>query len=407
MLVGIGYCNEEGAFSSGKKAAEIAMRHGGIKNADLVIAFCHGLMDHHEFFRGLRAIAGPDAPIIGGSAIGVITNDHLSYRGFPACAAMIESHDIRWSIAAEGGLGSDGKQAGRNLAARLSSTAADQLLFILYDSIKSCARDNAPPQLNASSLLLEGIEQVLTPGMPIIGAGLLGDYDMNPAKQFCGSYVADQSVVGVLLGGGFTPYYRIMHGCIPLDGIYHTITRMEGPFLYELDGRPIANMIDDIYGNQNWRNINPVSLLTIGVNHGERFGETDEAHYVNRLIVGALPGGEGVSLFEPDLETGMHVQFMLRDTEMMIVSARKNSEQLIEQIFAHGKRPVFGIYIDCAGRAAGYLSVMKEEANEVQGVLNRHKIPMLGFYSGVEIAPLLNKSRGLDWTGVLLVFAKD
>jgi len=31
---------------------------------------------------------------------------------------------------------------------------------------------------------------------------------------------------------------------------------------------------------------------------------------------------------------------------------------------------------------------------------------LLGFYSGVEVAPLLGKSRGLDWTGVLLVFAK-
>jgi hypothetical protein len=50
---------------------------------------------------------------------------------------------------------------------------------------------------------------------------------------------------------------------------------------------------------------------------------------------------------------------------------------------------------------------MTEEAQEVQTVLNQYKTPLLGFYSGVEIAPLLQKSRGLDWTGVLLVFAED
>jgi hypothetical protein len=31
----------------------------------------------------------------------------------------------------------------------------------------------------------------------------------------------------------------------------------------------------------------------------------------------------------------------------------------------------------------------------------------LGFYSGVEIAPLMGRSRGLDWTGVLVVIAED
>jgi hypothetical protein len=407
MLVRIGYCNEEDAFYSGKKAADMAMEQGGIKSPDLVMAFCHGQLDHSEFFRGLRTVVGPDAPIIGGSAAGVITNDYLSYKGFPSCAALIESAGVRWSIAVEGGLDIDERQAGRNLAARLSPTGSDSLLFILYDSIQCPAKDNFPPQLNASSPLIAGIEQGFPADVPIIGAGVLGDYDMNPTKQFCGSYVADQSVVGLLLGGGLTPYYRIMHGCTPLDGIYHVITRMEGSVIYELDNKPIVGMIDELYGNQDWRSKNPVSLLTIGVNHGKRFGEPEEAAYVNRLIIGALPEGAGVSLFEPDLMTGTEIQFMLRDSDMMIASAKANSAQLMEQILADGKRPVFAIYIDCAGRTAEYLNIMSEEAQEVQTILNQYRTPLLGFYSGVEIAPLLQKSRGLDWTGVLLVFAED
>jgi len=64
-------------------------------------------------------------------------------------------------------------------------------------------------------------------------------------------------------------------------------------------------------------------------------------------------------------------------------------------------------YIDCAGRAATYLHTTIEEAAEVQEVFNHYNTPLLGFYSGVEIAPLLEKSRGLDWTGVLLVLAEE
>jgi len=44
-----------------------------------------------------------------------------------------------------------------------------------------------------------------------------------------------------------------------------------------------------------------------------------------------------------------------------------------------------------------------EEAQEVCDVFNTDDIPLIGFYSGVEVAPLLGKSRGLDWTGILTV----
>ena len=65
------------------------------------------------------------------------------------------------------------------------------------------------------------------------------------------------------------------------------------------------------------------------------------------------------------------------------------------------------MYIDCAGRTASYSNTTIEEASEVQKVLNQHKTPLLGFYSGVEVAPLLQKSKGLDWTGVLMVLAEE
>ena len=68
--------------------------------------------------------------------------------------------------------------------------------------------------------------------------------------------------------------------------------------------------------------------------------------------------------------------------------------------------PFFALYIDCAGRTAGFSGSEIEEASIVQKIIGE-KIPFLGFYSGVEIAPLLGKSRGLDWTGVLLILSRS
>lgn len=406
LKAGIGYFNENDAFLSGKKVAENAIKNGGIDRPALVIAFCSGRVDQEEFFRGLQTVVGNKVPIIGGSAIGVITNDSLSYEGYPAGAAIIESETLQLRVAAAGDLDKNEKLAGQKLAEKLSNSIDGKLLLIFYDSIKNAPTETTPPVINASPPLIEGIEETLKPNVPIVGGGVIGDYEFSHTKQFCGSYVDNQSVVGSLLGGDFKPYFRIMHGCTPKDGIYHTVTKIEGQVLYEVDGKPIVDIIDDQYGNKDWRNQVPVGRLTIGVNYGEKFGDFKEENFVNRLITGVLPNGEGVVIFEPDLKEGTNILFMLRNNKMMIESARKNSAELLAEIIANGEKPVFGLYIDCAGRAAKVSDALTEEASEVQNVFNQYDTPLFGFYSGVEVAPLLGESRGLDWTGVLLVLAK-
>jgi hypothetical protein len=406
LKVGIGYDNQKNFMSLGKKVAENAVKNGKIERPALVIAFCSGQVNHEEYFGGLQMVVGNQVPIIGGSAIGIITNESLSYEGHPAGAAIIESETIQIRVVSVGGLDKNEKLAGQKLAKKLSDSIDGRLLLIFYDSIKKAPTETTPPAINASPPLIKGIEKTLKSNVPIIGGGVIGDYEFNHTKQFCGSYVDDQSVVGALLGGDFKPYYGIMHGCSPKDGIYHTITRIEGPVIYEVDGRPIVDLIDDQYGNKDWRKQVPVRRLTIGINHGEKYGDFKEKNFVNRLITGVLSNGEGIVIFEPDLKEGTEILFMLRNNKMMIESARKNSAGLLEKIITNGEKPVFGLYIDCAGRAAKVSETLTEEASEVQDVFNKYDTPFLGFYSGVEVAPLLGKSRGLDWTGVLLVLAK-
>ena len=406
MKAGIGYCNERDSVTSGRKVAEKAIENGKIEKPGLVIAFCGGRVDPDEFFRGLRSIVGTETSIIGGSAVGIITNDYLSYEGHPAGAAIIQSDKLQHKVVAVGNLDKDERMAGKNLAKKLSNKPETKLLLIFYDSVKFPPTGTTPMVMNASPRLIQGIEETFKSGMPIIGAGLIGDFDFDSSKQFCGSYVGNQSVVGTLLGGDFEHYCRIMHGCTPKDGIYHTITKVEGPVIYEADGKPIVEMIDDMYGNQDWQKQVPVKRIAIGVNFGEKYGAFIEGENVNRMITGVLPDKEGIVIFEPDLEEGTEVRFMLRDFEKMIESAKRNSVELMAQIKGDGRRPVFGLYIDCAGRTAGYSDTLVEEASEIRKVFNQDKVPLLGFYSGVEVAPLLGKSRGLDWTGVLMVLTE-
>ncbi|MBN1290768.1 MAG: FIST C-terminal domain-containing protein [Candidatus Latescibacteria bacterium] len=383
--------------------AEKSLKNGGIEKPDFLLTFCCNALDYEKYFRGIQSIIGKDVPIIGGSAIGIITNDVISYEGFSAGALIIESSRHRHHIAIAKGLNSSEKNAALKIADALPRSNDDRLLTILYDSIKKPGTSNSPPIINASSGLISGIESKFGTDVPIIGAGLLGDNTFNHTKQFCGSHVDNQSIIALLLSGDFKAYSIIMHGCTPLDGIYHKITKIDGDIIYEIDNKPIVKMIDEIYGHKEWRRERPVLLISIGVNCGERYDEPVEAHYINRLIMGILPEGNGVRIFEPDLEEGSEIQFMLRDTGEIVDSAKRNSQSLMQQIQSDGHMAVLGLYIDCGGRASAISNTAVEEASEVQNVCNKFGIPLFGFYSGVEIAPLLGKSRGLDLTGVLTV----
>jgi len=384
-----------------------AIVSGNIDKADLIFAFCSGKTNSRQFFNGIRDVAGNDVPIIGGSAIGLISNDFISYDGPSGGVAVIQSNILKQRTVVVKNINDDENDAGKRLAMGIQQKDDDRALLIFYDSIKVPPGSNSPPIMNSSSYLLEGINDACAFDVPIVGAGLIGDYAFGPTVQFCGSSIGKQCAVGVMLSGDITAHYCITHGCVPIDGIYHTITKIEGPVLYELDGQPIVNVINDMFGSDEWQKEHPVGYLTIGINYGDKYGKYEEEKYVNRLITGVTPDRKGVIMFEADLQNGMEVQFMSRDVEQMVHSAKRNSEKLLKTIEESNNEPVFGLYIDCAGRTGEYSYSDKEEASEIQKIMNRYNVPFVGFYSGVELAPFQGTSKGLDWTGVLLVLSEN
>lgn len=405
MRVGIGFNNGEGSYVTGEIIARKALEDGAITNPKFALAFCGTDVNAKDLLTGIQKVLGVGIPVFGGSGIGIITNNSISYENYPAGIILVEDEDMQIQVAGTGGLDQDNEAAGRNLARQLPVNEGDTLL-LFYDSVKTPPTDGMPPILNSSRPLLQGLENRLNINIPIIGAGLIGDYNFSPTIQFAGDCVKSQYATAIALRGDFSVDIRIMHGCSPKDGIYHTITKIEGSVIYEIDDRPAVEVINDIYGDEDWQRQVPVKRLAIGVNHGEKFWEEfSEQSYVNRIITGILHDKSGIVIFEADFEEGTEIQFMLRDPIRMIESAKNNTKDLVFDIKSRGKTPQWALYIDCAGRNASLSETAQEEAAEVQKVLNQNAIPLFGFYSGVEIAPLNDKNFGLDWTGVLAVFS--
>jgi len=129
----------------------------------------------------------------------------------------------------------------------------------------------------------------------------------------------------------------------------------------------------------------------------------DENQYVSRLIAAANPTDGSVVLFESDFGLGEKVQVMRRSNEHMLASARAISSDLLHRV--DDTSPFLALYIDCAGRTSGFCGAGEEEGSIIRETIGS-RMPLLGCYSGVEIAPFLGGSRALDWTGVLIVLSE-
>ncbi|HMK49547.1 MAG TPA: FIST N-terminal domain-containing protein, partial [Thermodesulfovibrionales bacterium] len=184
IRIGTGHSDHADGFKAAESVAESALRSGLITRPDLVVAFCPGPLDHDAFLQGLQQKVGKSVPIIGGSSIGIITNGYISYRGTPSGAAIIQGDDCTFRVASSSGLDKGETPTGTSLARKLRLNDQDKLLLTFYDSVRRPATPNSPPALNASAPLLEGLTKELNEEIPIVGAGLIGDYAFGATRQF-------------------------------------------------------------------------------------------------------------------------------------------------------------------------------------------------------------------------------
>lgn len=397
--VGIGSSTNNISYDAGVDAARFAMSSGGLDRCDFVFLFSAARHNQEEVLRGVRSIT-KDAPLIGGSTYGIISADTLGYEGHEVGVAVFQSDSLSFRTFTVGDLNRDESEAGRRLGQIIQNarTPEDKVLLVFYDSVRSAS----PPAFNFATLLFEGMEETLHPFPIAAGGGILEDDFLSRSFQFIDDRVVQQHVVAVMIGGRCTLDTSIVHGCKPA-GSYRTITRAEGPVIYEIDGKPALDMIHEMLGpgsTLEWKDF-PL-FVTLGVNNGEKFGPFREEDYANRLTLAVDPERKALIMFEPDLKEGMQVQLMRRSIDHQYVDHAVAS---LEKRLA-GKRPLFSLYIDCAGRRKASAGGTEEEAAAIQRAIGG-RIPLLGFYSGVEVAQLGGRMRPLDWTGVLCVLSEE
>ena len=403
-MIGVGRSNNPDPKEAGTEAARRAV---ALLDADeapaWALLFCGGKHDPALVLAGLRGVVGAIA-VVGGSAAGGITGAGFGYSGFEVAVGLFPAGLGKPVILVDDGLLDGEGPAGRRLGDRLGGIVDDgRVVLLFYDSVAS----TVPPRLHPASPLVEGIYQGLGGRRPhLVGAGTLTDMNLSDGYVFDGTRPRKHAAVAVVLPPSVGAETAILHGCVPVSA-FMTITAVEGADVLELDGRPALSVLEGMFGIEIGESHGrALSLMvTLGEKHGDPSAEYDENRYVNRLILRASPERRSITLFEPDFHLGSVVQIMSRDNGLMVQSVR-DGVRLMNERFS-GRRPILALYIDCAGRASARSG---SEIEEAEVLLDEIAIPapLLGLYSGVEIAPVgEEQSRSLDWTAVLTILHGD
>jgi hypothetical protein len=400
---GVGFSENPLSYEAGAEAARDAMAEAGASRCDLAILYSTARHDPSQLRDGVRSVIGPTARLIGGYATGIITKDRLGYDGYQVGLAVISSDSVEVELYSESGLVDNEFNVGTALGKQIRSKSyrGTPNILLMYDSVRGKPPEGVALDLNLATPLLEGMGQTLGTWPPAAGVGMLGDWQSSPTYQWFDDRIEHHTALALVLSGGVCMDTIIMHGCKPASG-YHTITKAEGNVVLEIDGTPATDVIAQLLGPDVYRSWEDYPFfVTLGVNKGDKFGDFKEEEYANRLVAGVDKERHGLIMFEPDLEAGSEVQLMQRSIDFDYI--RERSEDLLTRV--GNRRPFLALYIDCAGRASAYSAIEGEEAEEVQKAIGS-RMPLLGMYSGVEIANVGGAMQALDWTGVLCVFSE-
>ncbi len=398
MQVGVGYSDNPDSALAAAEAARLALEQTGRTDAcDLVFLFQTASHDTTVLRKTIQATFGESVKIVGGGAVGTISNDRFGYAGDQLGVAAFWFDQVRYQIFSQSGLLDSEEQTGFKLGQAMLQAGVNSAtpVMLFYDAI-----DQTGPRMRLlmATPLLAGLEKAMGDTLPpIVGAGLQGDYLCTPTAQWTGDGPSDHEAVAIAFMDGLVLDSVIMHGCRPSTG-YYTVTKADKQTILEINHQPALRFIENMLGPSI-----PVDeyafFLIFGINRGEPWGEYNEEQYASRLCLAIDKERDGIVMFEPDMVEGTQFQVMHRSLDLNYMPPR------IESLFEKhtDAEPVFAFYIDCAGRAAGYAGTDLEDALLIQNTVNK-RVPLLGIYSGVEIAPVMGVPRPLDWTGVFCLF---
>jgi hypothetical protein len=396
------FSQESDSEEAGRAVASAVRREFGAER--LAAAMIYGTVNHdlEELFASVRRELGPDVPVIGCSAQGVVSNDDLTEEGFAVGVMGFGGSALSaaTAIAHEADVDSfeKGKRIARDLKAALGREP--RLVVLSYDPL--CGMD--------VEAFLRGAQGELK--CPIVG-GAAGQPWGPPVRtyQYAGDAVCSRSAIALGLAGPFDAEIGICHGTVP-TGLTITVTKTDGNKILEIDGRRAHDVwceqtgIDPNAGaviHQDW-----VASWAIGVERRYQVaGPNGPKEEVARMIRGAfgVDSEQGAIILQAAVPEGSKVMFHHREIAQVLEGTKTMGLDLARRL--DGKTPWAVLGFECAARTFPFLG----PANTLEQHIGLRKTvapktPWLGMMAWGEVAPLGGQPAFHNYTYPLTVLTR-
>jgi small ligand-binding sensory domain FIST len=231
--------------------------------------------------------------------------------------------------------------------------------------------------------LLAGLDYAF-PNSPKIGGLASGATSPGLNALFLDDEVFTEGTVGVAMSGDVAIDTVVAQGCRPVGELMR-VTSCTGNFLYELDGRPTFEVLQELFATLDERDRHLASTaLFIGVLMDEFREEPQVGDFLIRNLIGVDPRRSAIAVGE-SLQEGMRLRFHVRDAE---TSAEDLHTMLksYQKSLSRTESPSGALLFSCLGRGEGLYG----RPNFDTGIFREHlgDVPVGGFFCNGEIGPV-------------------
>ncbi len=267
------------------------------------------------------------------------------------------------------------------------------------------AADPAPAMVLLSDPFTIDITQTLVqldrsyPASTKVGGVLSAATQPGEGALFCGETTYTNGLCGLALSGNLVVDTLVAQGCRPI-GTPLFVTRAEANIIRELDGRPAARVLQELFEQASPHDRQLMrSALFIGLVMRSNQEVYRPGDFVVRNVIGldANTGALAIGSLAP--KNGV-VQFHIRD-------AGTSAQDLADTLAGYGGRrvrPAGGLMFSCVGRGIGLYRQPNHDVDEVREHLG--ELPLGGCFCGGEIGPSGAATLLHGYTSVFALFRR-
>jgi hypothetical protein len=395
IQAGVGVSHRRNPRVAGQEAAEKALEATGVEKPDFVFMFATVGYDQQDLLKAVRE-ATDGAPLCGCSGEGVIARGEADESNFAVAVMAISSDQLRFSHGMVTGLREDPTEAGRAIAKAIQPEVnSDTLaLFLFPDSV-----------IVNFDRLLAGLEGQLKLDhlLPLMGGLAADNWALKRTYQYHNDQVVSDGAAWALLSGGAQIAWAVNHGCVPV-GVEHKVTRCERDVIYEIDGRPILELLREYLTDdelEDWAKLTMTFILGL---EAPGYMQDHDEYVIRGVAVGRDDATGSIDYIGigTEVSEGTSIWVTRRDYEKLAHGVDRIAEEIKTQLGDNPARLVF--QFDCAGRGKVFLREQQKLRllETLRGQIGPD-VPWLGFYTFGEIAPVGGHNCLHQYTVVLTV----